>query len=342
MTITQYIVIIFLAFAFISCEKSSEKNEKAIRKYSIDTSLNKLETDSEQDTNQIESQSNDSSENEVVELKRDIFKEYYLPRKVKYHTIPCNSSFSFMKSSNLDSVLSYMNCVKNKQSQIKLLRRALLLSHYTLARKADSLKYLSNRDLLTMLSYVVNQDIPSEAIESKGPLFSTMYSKISVLVKQKASKALVLQYIKDSVFNYIYLSYSFQRPTKNILMLDYNAAGMAGSAEKRYFHKVGDAYKELNLDPIIKKVNKAMTKIAKEDSYADTDRFEGMFQWNKKKSLYEMQLFMHVRSGAMCCPPYVVRLLTKDFKTIESRSMQFATTEHFSDSTIKPIWKTIQ
>ena len=235
-----------------------------------------------------------------------------------------------------------MDCIIKREHRIKLLRRILLISHYDIARKVDSLKYLSNRDLIKMLSYVVDQDILSEAMESNSPRLSELYSKISSLVEQQVSKALVLDYIKDSVFNYFYLSYSFNRPTKNILMLDYNAAGMAGSAEKRYFLKVGKVYKQINLDPIIKKVNKVMTKVAKEDASADTDRFEGMFTWNKKKSSYEMQLFIHVRSGAMCCPPYIVRFYTKDFRTIQIGSLQYSTTAHISESNLQPKWINIE
>jgi hypothetical protein len=134
----------------------------------------------------------------------------------------------------------------------------------------------------------------------------------------------------------------FSLPTKNILMLNYNGGGMAGSAEKRYFLKQGNNYKELNLHSIISIVDKKMTKIAKEDASADTDRFEGLFTWNEKRGMHQLELFVHVSSGASCCPPYIVQLYTKDFKSIEPGSLKYATTEHFSDSTIKPVWKNIQ
>jgi hypothetical protein len=117
---------------------------------------------------------------------------------------------------------------------------------------------------------------------------------------------------------------------------------MAGSAEKRYFLKQGNNYKELNLHSIISIVDKKMTKIAKEDASADTDRFEGLFTWNEKKDMHQLELFVHVSSGASCCPPYIVQLYTKDFKTIEPGSLKYTTTEHFSDSTIKPVWKNIR
>ena len=342
MNISLCITAICLVFILASCDNSSEENEKRRIQASLDSSLKEWGKEAKKNFSYSKSSAEDSTENETKKLESNPFNDYYVQQRVQLHPIACNSSFSFSKSQSIDSILSFMDCVKKRESRIRLLRRVLLLSHYAFARRADSLDYLNNAELLKMFTYIVDQDIPSEAMESNSPRLSELYSRISSLVKQKVSKALVLDYIKDSVFNYFYLSYTFNRPTKNILMLDYNAAGMAGSAEKRYFQKADDEYKEINLDAIIKKVNKAMTIVAKEDATADTDRFEGIFSWNKKKSAYEMQLFIHVRSGAACCPPYIVRLLTKDFNTIEPRSMQFATTEHFSDSTLKPIWKTIQ
>lgn len=335
------LLAILLACSLISCDFFSDDSEEQRIHDSIDVLMKKWEEQAKQNTitaNEVE----DTVEINPQQLKSNPFNDYYLLQKVQKLQIPCNSSFSFSQSSDIDSILSFMDCVKDRKNRIKLLRRVLLLSHYEFERKIDTLKYLSDRDLSQMLGYVVDQDIESEAMDSNSPILSELYSNISTLVQKNASKALVLHHIKDSVFNYFYLSYSFQKPTKNILMLDYNAAGMAGSAYKRYFRKVEDTYKEINLKPIIQKVNKVMTKIAKEDATADTDRFEGMFRWDKQKGSYEMQLFVHVSSGAMCCPAFIVRLYTKDFKTIESRSMQFATTQHFSDSTIKPNWKTIQ
>jgi hypothetical protein len=235
-----------------------------------------------------------------------------------------------------------MDCVKEKKKRIILLRRVLILAKYEHARKDDSLRFLMNAQLMRMISYAYHQDIPSDALESDGPEFESLYQTIYTLITKNVSKAVILKFINDSIFNYYYMRVEFSLPTKNILMLNYNGGGMAGSAEKRYFLKQGNNYKELNLHSIISIVDKKMTKIAKEDASADTDRFEGLFTWNEKRGMHQLELFVYVSSGASCCPPYIVQLYTKDFKTIEPGSLKYATTEHFSDSTIKPVWKNIR
>jgi len=226
---------------------------------------------------------------EKDELTKHPFFGFYSDKKVKVIPIACTSDFANSRSHSIDSILSYMSCIKDKPGRVSLLRRALIIAKYDQSRLEDSLRFLTDSQLLRMNMRV-----------------------------------------------------EFSLPTKNILMLNYNGGGMAGSAEKRYFLKQGNNYKELNLHSIISIVDKKMTKIAKEDASADTDRFEGLFTWNEKRGMHQLELFVHVSSGARCCPPYIVQLYTKDFKTIEPGSLKYATTEHFSDSTIKPVWKNIQ
>lgn len=279
---------------------------------------------------------------EKDELTKHPFFGFYSDKKVKVIPIACTSDFAYSRSHSIDSILSYMSCIKDKPGRVSLLRRALIIAKYHQSRLEDSLRFITDYQLLRMITYAYHQDIPSDALESNGPEFDSLYKTISTLIAKNESKAVILKFINDSIFNYYYMRVEFSLPTKNILMLNYNGGGMAGSAEKRYFLKQGNNYKELNLHSIISIVDKKMTKIAKEDASADTDRFEGLFTWNEKRGMHQLELFVHVSSGASCCPPYIVQLYTKDFKTIEPGSLKYATTEHFSDSTIKPVWKNIQ
>lgn len=342
MLFIQLIIISFFCLGISSCDESSNDQINQVRKLQIDSMLKVWEKEDKHSLSKSEQEENQVHNIQINELAKDDFFSYYLQNNVVHKNINRNASFNFIKSYSIDSILSYMDCVKEKKKRIILLRRVLILAKYEHARKDDSLRFLMNAQLMRMISYAYHQDIPSDALESNGPEFDSLYRTIYTLITKNESKAVILKFINDSIFNYYYMRVEFSLPTKNILMLNYNAAGMAGSAEKRYFLKQGDNYKELNLHSIISIVDKKMTKIAKEDASADTDRFEGLFTWNEKKGMHQLELFVHVSSGASCCPPYIVQLYTKDFKTIEPGSLKYATTEHFSDSTIKPVWKNIR
>jgi len=342
MLFIQLIIISFFCLGISSCDESSNDQTNQVRKLQIDSMLKVWEKEDKHSLSKSEQEENQVHNIQINELAKDDFFSYYLQNNVVHKNINCNASFNFIKSYSIDSILSYMDCVKEKKKRIILLRRVLILAKYEHARKDDSLRFLMNAQLMRMISYAYHQDIPSDALESNGPEFDSLYRTISTLITKNESKAIILKFINDSIFSYYYMRVEFSLPTKNILMLNYNGGGMAGSAEKRYFLKQGNNYKELNLHSIISIVDKKMTKIAKEDASADTDRFEGLFTWNEKRGMHQLELFVHVSSGASCCPPYIVQLYTKDFKTIEPGSLKYATTEHFSDSTIKPVWKNIR
>lgn len=342
MLFIQLIIISFFCLGISSCDESSNDQTNQVRKLQIDSMLKVWEKEDKHSLSKSEQEENQVHNIQINELAKDDFFSYYLQNNVVHKNINCNASFNFIKSYSIDSILSYMDCVKEKKKRIILLRRVLILAKYEHARKDDSLRFLMNAQLMRMISYAYHQDIPSDALESNGPEFDSLYRTIYTLITKNESKAIILKFINDSIFSYYYMRVEFSLPTKNILMLNYNGGGMAGSAEKRYFLKQGNNYKELNLHSIISIVDKKMTKIAKEDASADTDRFEGLFTWNEKRGMHQLELFVHVSSGASCCPPYIVQLYTKDFKTIEPGSLKYATTEHFSDSTIKPVWKNIR
>lgn len=342
MLFIQLIIISFFCLEISSCDESSNDQTNQVRKLQIDSMLKVWEKEDKHPLSKSEQEENQVHNIQINDLAKDDFFIYYLQKNIVHKNINCNASFNFIKSYSIDSILSYMDCVKEKKKRIILLRRVLILAKYEHARKDDSLRFLMNAQLMRMISYAYHQDIPSDALESNGPEFDSLYRTIYTLITKNESKAVILKFINDSIFNYYYMRVEFSLPTKNILMLNYNGGGMAGSAEKRYFLKQGNNYKELNLHSIISIVNKKMTKIAKEDASADTDRFEGLFTWNEKRGMHQLELFVHVSSGASCCPPYIVQLYTKDFKTIEPGSLKYATTEHFSDSTIKPVWKNIR
>ena len=341
MYIIKVFTLILLLFTILSCDDLSRRKHNSDAQHLIDSIHKEWEKGLIKDSITLANKG-ELPAVEKGDLATHPFYGYYINKTVTTFRISCNSTFDYAKSRNVDSMLSYLNCIKDKQSRVNLLRIILITATYDQSRLEDSLRFLSDSQLYRMITYAYNQDILSDALESNGPEFDSLYQTISSLMTKNESKAVILTFINDSIFNYYYMTVEFSLPTKNILMLHYNAAGMAGSAEKRYFLKQGYNYKELNLTSIISIVDKKMTKIAKEDASADTDRFEGLFTWNEKKGMHQLELFIQVSSGASCCPPFIVQLYTKDFKTIEPSSLKYATTQHFSDSTIKPVWKDIR
>ena len=85
-----------------------------------------------------------------------------------------------------------------------------------------------------------------------------------------------------------------------------------------------------------------MTKAVKENASVNIGRFPITFAKDIKNDVFELKLIIDTYSSASCCPPYVARCKTKDFRTIISGILAYATTDHLNDPSIQPKWKTIR
>lgn len=281
-------------------------------------------------------------DNLAFHSKNNLFYLFYANKYHKPILVDCSLPLDPTTILNTDILLSHLKCPLSRTKQTVLLRQLLIASKYKYSRTLDSLSHINNNDLLKMLSIVYNQDIPSDILEGDNAQFTSCVKHIQTLLEKKKSYDKILKYIHDSVFNYVWMNFTIQTIAPGILQLDYNGGGMAGSAEKRYFLQSPDSLKLIDMDKIADKINALMSKELAEPATVNMDRFPIKFKKDPESNLIEMQIIIDTYSSASCCPLYIARCKTKDFRTILPGTLAYATTDHLDDPSIKPKWKTIR
>lgn len=246
------------------------------------------------------------------------------------------------KINDLDSLLSAYLISKGKARRIQILRQALISTHSTYAKSIDSLHFLEDKDLNLIFSKIFNVDIEADPNELSNKEFKNITAKLDSLLFFKSTHSAIIKYINNEVFRYNWMRYEFIKVNEQILKCEYNAGGMAGSAHMDLYINRGKGYAQMDLQPLLNKLNTIMTRVVKERAYIDIEGYRFEIKQAEQQSMYTLECIVQLYSGATCCPPYVIRFDTKDFASFEKGSLHYATTVHMSNPSIKPDWKLIQ
>jgi len=290
--------------------------------------------------NEIDTSHIDQSDSS--ELAEDPFYQFIRNDRFKKVSIDCQKPYTIEHTLDENVLLSHLYCSMNRAKTTKLLRQVLIAARYRHARSLDSLDFLSNADLLQMISTVYHQDIPSVLLEADTKTFREAVNQLKVKMQKDPSIKNIYAFINDSIFNYVWMHYSITKVTDGIIELDYNGGGMAGSAEKQYYALQNGHFTSIDLEQIARYIDNVMTKAVKENATVNIGRFPISFAKDKKNNVYELKLIIDTYSSASCCPPYIVRCTTNDFRTIIPGTISYATTDHLDNPSIKPNWISIQ
>ena len=327
--------IIVWAILFQSCTSDNENiNRDVIENFDsiIQRRIGEVEQIDTSIINQVDSS----------ELEEDPFYHFIRNDRFQKVSINCNKPCTIEKTLDENILLSHLYCSMDRAKTTKLLRQILIAARYRHARSLDSLRFLSNSDLLQMISTVYHQDIPSELLEADPRTFREAIEKLRVMMQKEPSKRNIYAFINDSIFHFVWMHYSITKVIDGIIELDYNGGGMAGSAEKKYYALQNGQYAHIDLENIASKIDIIMTKEVKENASVNIGRFPITFTKDIKNDVYELKLIIDTYSSASCCPPYVARCKTKDFRTIIPGTLAYATTDHLDNPSIQPKWKTIR
>ena len=330
----QFIILVAIAILFLSCHNKQEQVQLQgdVHGKVIGKKIDTMPPGNIDDPEDITEPSQDI-------MLRDSVKLYY---SKKEFTLPKGNSgnVEFTPATNPQQLLSHSLLVKNRVKKVALYRQALTLMHYHAVRRIDTLNNFSNADLLSFLTLAFNADISQNPLEKEKPELDSIIAELEHKLRKTTKYADILQSLTD-FFRYEYMNYAFSLLADNILEFDYNAGGMAGSAEKVYFRKVDGSFKKIKLDQISDSISAIMEKTLKQMAYVDIGRFPMIVEWDNNKSLYSVQFYIQSADAASCCPRYITRFNTKDFNSIIPGSLQYATTEHISDPKVKAVWKNL-
>ena len=278
----------------------------------------------------------DTTEPRMEIILRDSVQLFY---KDKIFELPKQTvkEVAYNPSINPQELLAYSLSVKSRVKKVDLYRQALTLIHYHVIRNMDTVKYLSNSDLLSFLSLAFNANIFQNPMDLQKTELDSMIAEMELTLRSNSSYAKILSALTD-IFKYKYISYEFNMLQGNVLEFSYNAGGIAGSSEKAYYKKDNDSFKKINFDPISDSISDIMEKTLKQTAYVDIGRFPIILEWNAKENTYSIQFYIQSEDAASCCPGYITRFKTKDFTHIVQGSLQYATTDHTSDPNLKAVW----
>lgn len=257
--------------------------------------------------------------------------------KVRLNSIP--SEYAMIQ--DLDSLLSFYALVQSKQQKVEILRQSLIAANIKHARTLDSLDYLSNDDLDMLISRAFNVDIEQDPMELPKNEFDSFMKSLDSLLNIQSTHATIIRYINNEIFRYQWMHYTFTPIDNELLKFEYNAGGMAGSAHADLYRKNNDEYSLVDLETLLKSIDKQVSRVVKEDAWVDINRFEMEINPALNNNEYMIECYVQVYSGALCCPPYITRFKTKDFTSIIPGTLYYSTSDHKSDPNIVPEWKRI-
>ena len=242
---------------------------------------------------------------------------------------------------DLDSLLSLYAIIQSKQQKVEILRQSLIAANIKHARTLDSLNYLSNADILMLISRAFHVDIEQDPMELPKNEFDAIMKSLDSLLNIQSTHATIIRYINNEIFRYQWMHYTFTPIDNSLLKFEYNAGGMAGSAHAELYRQYNGKYSLVDLEPLLKSIDKKLSRVVKEDAWVDINRFEMEITSSINTNEYMIECYVQVYSGAMCCPPYITRFTTKDFTSIIPGSLYYSTSDHKSDPHIPPKWKRI-
>ncbi len=260
-----------------------------------------------------------------------------------FREVPVNVNLQSIKTTfDLDSLLSMYTQSSSIKEKISILRQSLIATHFKHARTIDSLQYLDDGDLFKMLAMIFHVDIEADAQDIPTEEFAHITKSLDSLLEEQSPHATIITYITNEIFRYMWMRYEFKKIDDRLVKCEYNAGGMAGSAQTDLFRKSGKSFAQVDLKPLLGKLQYIMTRIAKEKAYVDIDRFEMKITKKSGVPFYSIEALVQVYSGASCCPPYVIQFHTMDFKSFERGSLHYSMTEHLIDPNKQPNWIFIQ
>jgi hypothetical protein len=310
----KFYLILFSFFAFLSCNHKSQD-------------FPQLEIDHPESI----VTSNDFLSGVTNNLGQKTFE------KVTFNRIP--SEYAMIH--NLDSLLSLYALVQSKEQKVEILRQSLIAANIKHARTLDSLDYLSYDDLLMLISRAFHVDIEQDPMELPKNEFDEIMKSLDSLLNIQSTHASIIRYINNEIFRYQWMHYTFTPIDNSLLKFEYNAGGMAGSAHADLYRKNNDKYSLVDLESLLKSIDKKLSRVVEEDAWVDINRFEMEITPSKNTNEYLIECYVQVYSGALCCPPYITRFKTKNFSSSIPGSLYYSTSDHISDLNIVPEWKRI-
>ena len=76
--------------------------------------------------------------------------------------------------------------------------------------------------------------------------------------------------------------------------------------------------------------------------YCDLNRFDVDFRWMPQSNSYEVEMVVQDHEGASCCPPFIVRFNTNNFKTILSSSLKYTNSDYKEKPKNKVTWTKVE
>jgi hypothetical protein len=258
-------------------------------------------------------------------------------QNVTFNSIP--SEYAMIQ--DLDSLLSLYAFVQSKQQKVEILRQSLIAVNIKHVRTLDSLDYLSNADVIMLISRAFHVDIEQDPMELSKNEFNAIMKSLDSLLNIQSTHATIIRYINNEIFRYQWMHYTFTPIDNSLLKFEYNAGGMAGSAHADLYRKNNDEYSLVDLETLLKSIDKKLSRVVKEDAWVDINRFEMEINPSHNNNEYMIECYVQVYSGALCCPPYITRFKSKDFTSIIPGSLYYSASDHKSDPNIAPKWKRI-
>lgn len=278
-------------------------------------------------------------EDSLYRIKDSVFKAQLLEVNPESNNPECKDAYSYLSSQDPSFVISKFPCLKTRFDKFKLLRYLFAIFEFQQVKQLKQYSFLPDSVLFDIFKTVYTDDFLIEDI------INTKEEIDSVFMSINANNVIKSEQFQQNLKDFLWLQYyktEIKKVNPNILIVHNDVSGMAAGSRYFYYHYSDGNYNRITFDNITKEIENRLSTQTHKSLHCDINRFDVDFRWIPQSHSYEIEMVVQDDDGAACCPPFVVRFNTHNFKKILSSSLKYTNSDYKEKPKNKVTWTNVE
>lgn len=275
----------------------------------------------------------------LYRVKDSVFKAQLLEINPESNNTECKDAYSYLSSQDPSFVISKFPCLKTRFDKFKLLRYLFAIFEFQQVKKLKQYSFLPDSVLFDIIKTVYTDDFLIEDISNTKEEIDSVFMSINANNVVKSAQ------FQHNLKDFLWLQYyktEIKKVNPNILIVHNDVSGMAAGSRYFYYHYSDGKYNRITFDDITKEIENRLSTQTHKSLHCDINRFDVDFRWKPQSHSYEIEMVVQDDDGASCCPPFVVRFNTHNFKKILSSSLKYTNSDYKEKPKNKVTWTNVE
>lgn len=313
--------LLTIAFIVVSCNKDDESQDQKV--IVSDTTY----------------KSTYEYEDSIRQVKDSVFKAQLLEINPESNNTECKDAYSYLLSQDPSFVISKFPCLKTRFDKFKLLRYLYAIFEFQQSKQLKQYSFLPHSVLFDIIKTVYTDDFLVEDISNTKEEIDSVFMSIN------ANNIIKSAQFQHTLKDFLWLQYyrtEIKKVNPNVLIVNNNVSGMAAGSRYFYYYYSDGKYNRITFDDITNEIKNRLSIQTQKSLYCDLNRFDVDFRWMPQSKSYEVEMVVQDHEGASCCPPFIVRFNTNNFKTILSSSLKYTNSDYKEKPKNKVTWTKVE